>query len=65
MSFVFLELGTLMDGNRILKGQLMQAEFISQARDGLAVWRLQFDPDEAIRLTDMIADVVKCNGVGF
>ena len=26
---------------------------------------LQFDPDEAIRLADMIADVVKCDRLGF
>ena len=65
MPFVFLELGALVDGNRIFKRQRMQAKFITQARDGLAVGRFQFDPDEAIRLTDMIADVVKCNGLDF
>ena len=57
--FVFLEFGALVDGNRIFQRQRMEAEFIAQTRDGLAVGRLQFDPDETIRLSDMIADVVK------
>ncbi|MGK2951905.1 MAG: hypothetical protein ACSLEZ_05915 [Thiobacillus sp.] len=59
MSFVFLKLGTLVGGNRILQRQCMQAEFVAQTRDGLAVGRFEFDPDEAVRLIDMVADVVK------
>jgi hypothetical protein len=56
-----------MGGNRVLKRQRMQAEFVTQMTDGLAVGRFQFDPDEAIRLADVIADVVKRNhpGVGI
>ncbi|HWR77363.1 MAG TPA: hypothetical protein VN283_09165 [Thiobacillus sp.] len=43
----------------------MQAEFIAQTRNGLAVGRFEFDPDEAIRLADMIADIVKGDCLGF
>jgi hypothetical protein len=43
----------------------MQAELIAQTGDGLAVGRFEFDPDEAIRPADMIADIVKCDGLGF
>jgi len=61
---VFLELGPLVGGNRILQRQRMQAEFVAQARDGPGIGGFEFDPDEAIRLTDMIADVVECNRLG-
>jgi hypothetical protein len=64
VAFVFFELGALMNGNRIFQRQRVQAEFIAQARNGRAVGRLQFDPDETVRLADMIADVFKCDGSG-
>jgi hypothetical protein len=35
--FVFLELGALVDGNRIFQRKRVQAEFVAQARDGVAV----------------------------
>lgn len=54
-----------MGGNRIFQRQRMQPELIAQAGDGLAVGRFQFDPDEAIRLADVIADVVKWDGLDF
>jgi hypothetical protein len=43
----------------------MQPEFVAQAGDGLAVGRLEFDPDETVRLADMVADVVQRDGLGF
>jgi hypothetical protein len=43
----------------------MQAELIAQTGDGLAVGRFEFDPYEAVRPPDMIADIVKCDGLGF
>ncbi|WP_237763178.1 hypothetical protein [Thiobacillus denitrificans] len=43
----------------------MQAELIAQMRNGLAVGRFEFDPDEAIRLADMIADIVQGDGLGL
>jgi len=63
--FVFLELGSLMGGNRIFQRQRMQAEFVTQTGDGLAIGRFEFDPDEAIRLADVIADVVESDCLGF
>jgi hypothetical protein len=65
MAVVFFQLGTLVRGNRVFQRQRMQAEFLAQAGDGQAVRRLQFDPDEAVRLPDMVADVVECDGPGF
>jgi hypothetical protein len=64
MPFVFLELGTLVGGDRILQRQRMQAEFFTQAGDGLTVGRFDFDPDEAIRPADMVADVVEFDRLG-
>jgi len=61
---VFLEFGTLVGGNRIFQRQRMQPEFIAQTGDGLAVGRFQLDPDETIRLADMLADVVERDGLG-
>jgi hypothetical protein len=43
----------------------MQAQFVAQAFDGVTVGRIEFDPDEAIRLVDVVADVVECNGLGL
>jgi hypothetical protein len=43
----------------------MQAQFVAQAFDGVTVGRIEFDPDEAIRLVNMVADVVECNGLGL
>jgi glutathione synthase/RimK-type ligase-like ATP-grasp enzyme len=63
--FVFLELGALVGGYRILQRQRMQAEFIAQTGDGLAVGRFELDPEEAIRLADMIADAVERNRLGL
>ena len=54
-----------MGGNRIFQRQRMQPELIAQAGDGLAVGRFQFDPDETIRLADVVADVVEGNGPDF
>ena len=65
MPVVLFQLGALVRGNRIFQRQCMQAEFLAKAGDGLAVRRFQFDPDESIRLSDMIADVVECDGLGF
>jgi hypothetical protein len=65
MLVVFLELGALMRGNRVFQRQCVQAEFVAQTRDGLAVRRLEFDPDEAIRLADVIADIVECDRFGL
>jgi hypothetical protein len=61
MFSVFLEFCTLVDGNGIFQRQLVQAEFFTQPGDSLAIGRLQFDPDETIRIGNMLADVVKCN----
>lgn len=65
MAVVFFQLGALVRGNRIFQRQRVQAEFLAEAGDGLAVGRFQFDPDEPIRLPDMVADVVECDGPGF
>ena len=59
--FIFLQLGTLVGGDGIFQRQRMQAKLIAEAGDGLAVWRFELDPDETIRLTDVVADIVKCN----
>jgi hypothetical protein len=56
---VFFQLGALVGGNRVFQRQRMQAEFVAEAGDGLAVRRLEFDPDEAIILPDVVADVVE------
>jgi hypothetical protein len=58
---VFLELGPLMGGDGIFQRQRMQAEFVAQTRDGVGVGGFELDPDETIRLADMVADVVECN----
>ena len=65
MSFVILQFGPLVRRNRVFQRQRMQAEFLPQAGDGLAVGGFQFNPDEAVRLSDMVADVVECDGLGF
>ena len=65
MPVVLFQLGALVRGNRVLQRQRMQAEFLAKAGDGLAVRRFQFDPDESVRLSDMVADVVECDGLGF
>ena len=63
--FIFLQLGTLVGGNGILQRQRMQSKLIAEAGDGQAVWRFELDPDETIRLTDMVADIVKRNGLNL
>ncbi|WP_296822766.1 hypothetical protein [Thiobacillus sp.] len=65
MPVVLFQLGALVRGNRIFQRQRMQAEFLAKTSDGLAVRRFQFDPDEPVRLPDMLADVVECDGLGF
>jgi len=65
MPVVFLEFGALVGGNRVFQRQRMQPEFIAETGDGLAVGRFQFDPDETIGLADMIADVVKWDGLNL
>lgn len=65
MTLIFLELGTLVGGNRILQRQCMQPQLVAKPGDGLAVGRLELDPDEAISLADVIADVVERNRLGF
>jgi hypothetical protein len=62
---VFLQFGTLVGGNRVFQRQRVQAEFLAQTGDGLAVRRFQFDPDETVRLPDMVANVVEFDGLGF
>lgn len=52
-----------MGGDRIFQGQRMQAKLVAQTRDGVGVGRVEFDPDETIRLIDMVADVVECYGL--
>ena len=54
-----------MGGNGVFQRQRMQAELIAEAVDGLAVGRLQLNPDETIRLADMLADVVKRDRLGL
>ncbi len=54
-----------MGGNGVFQRQCVQAELIAEAADGLAVGRLQLNPDEAIRLADMLADVVKRDRLGL
>jgi len=63
MSLIFFEFGTLVGGYGVFKRQRVQSQFVAQTGDGRAVGRLQFDPDEAVRLADMIADVVEINGL--
>jgi hypothetical protein len=62
---VFLQLGALVSGNRVFQCQRMQAEFVAQVLDGLAVGRFEFDPDEAVRPVDVVADVFECNRLGL
>jgi phage tail protein X len=64
MALVFLKLGTLVGGNRVFQRQRVQTERIAQAGDGLAVWRPGLDPDEAIRLPDMLTDIVERDSQG-
>jgi hypothetical protein len=59
MALVFLELGALVGGNRVFQRQRMQPQLVTQAGDRAAVGRLEFDPEEAVRLADVIADVVE------
>jgi hypothetical protein len=54
-----------MRGNRVFQCQRMQAEFVAQVLDGLAVGRVEFDPDEAIRTIDVVTDVCECNRPGL
>jgi len=63
MPVVLFQLGALMGGNGILQNQCMQTEFVPQPADRLAVWRSQFNPDKAVGLADMLADVVKRNAL--
>ena len=65
MPFVFLQLGALVGRNRVFQCQCVQAEFVTQPLNGLAVRGTQLDPDEAICQADMIADVVKGDGLDF
>jgi len=65
VAVVFLQLGALVGGNRVFQRQRMQAQFLAEAGDGPAVRGFQFDPDEPVRLPDMVADVVECDGLGF
>ena len=65
VSVVILQFGPLVRGNRVFQRQRVQAELLAEAGDGLAVGRFQFDPDEAVRLSDMVADVVERDGLGF
>ena len=65
MAFVFFQLGALMGRDRIFQRQCVQAKLVPQPRDSLVVGRSQLNPDEAIRLADMIADVGKGNGLDF
>ena len=65
MAFVFFQFGALVGGDGVFQRQRMQAEFLSQAGDGLAVGGFQFNPDEAVRLPDMVADVVECDRLGL
>ena len=63
--FVVFQFGPLVRRNRVFQRQRMQAEFLPQAGDGLAVGGFQFNPDEAVRLPDMVADVVECDRLGL
>ncbi|MFZ5574343.1 MAG: hypothetical protein ACOY5S_03955 [Pseudomonadota bacterium] len=56
---VFLELGALVGRDRVLQRQRVQAELLAQPRDGVAVGRLQLDPEEAVGLADVFADRVE------
>jgi hypothetical protein len=62
---VFLELGPLVGGDRVLQRQRVQAELVAQAGDSVAFGRFELDPDETVRLADVIADVVERNRLGF
>ena len=57
--------GTLVGGNGVFQGELVQAEFLAQSGDGLAVGRLQFDPDEVVGTGNVVADVVKRDRLDF
>ncbi len=63
MAFILFEFGALMGGNRIFQCKRVQAEFIAEARYGVAVRRVQLNPDKAVRPPDMVADVAKRNGL--
>ncbi|MCA1979100.1 MAG: hypothetical protein LDL19_07665 [Thiobacillus sp.] len=65
MRFVFFQLGSLVGGDRVLQRQRMQAELVAEPGDGLAVGRFQFDPEKAVRLADVLADVVEGNRPGL
>jgi hypothetical protein len=65
VSLVVFQFGPLVRGNRVFQRQRMQAEFLAQAGDGLAVRRFQFNPDETIRFFDVVTDVVEFDGLGF
>jgi len=65
MLAVFLELGALMGGNGILQRQFVQAEFLAQPGDRLAVGCFHLDPDETIGMRNMLADVVEFDRLDF
>jgi hypothetical protein len=64
MAVIFLELGALVGGNGVFQRQRMQAELFAQTGDEFAIRRFQFNPDETIILADMVADIVKGDGLG-
>jgi hypothetical protein len=61
--FIFFQFGTLVGRDGILQRQRMQPKLIAEAGDGQAVWRFELDPDETIRLADVVADIDKRNGL--
>jgi beta-phosphoglucomutase-like phosphatase (HAD superfamily) len=65
MRLVFLQLRSLMGGNRVLQRQRVQPQFVAEARDRLAVRRFQLDPEKAIGLADVFADIVEGERAGF
>jgi len=64
MAAIFLELGALVDGNGVFQRQFVQPELLAQLGDGAAVRRSQLDPDEIIRIADVLADILQRDGVG-
>jgi hypothetical protein len=65
MLAVFLELGALMGRNGILQREFVQAEFLAQLGDSLAVGCFHLDPDETIGMDNMLADVVEFDRLDF
>jgi hypothetical protein len=56
---VLLDLRALVGGNGVFQREFVQAELLAQPGDGGAVGGLQFDPDEALGIGDMLADGVE------